>query len=68
MTSVRGWHTGKLWFMAFSASLRTVDVFFFIIYPLYNLSKALGKKCFLVSGTMFVHLQLLIAINRNVFY
>ena len=32
MTSVKGWHTGRLWSMTLSASLRTVSVFFFIIF------------------------------------
>ena len=41
MTSVKGWHTGRVWFMTFSASLRIV-VMCFSLLP-YKTYLDLGK-------------------------
>ena len=56
MTSVKGWHTGKLWSVTLSASLRTVILWVFsLLLPYYknpfldletNIVKWLGQ-CFL---------------------
>ena len=44
MTSVKGWHTGRLcWSMTLSASLRTVVLCFSLLLPYY-------KKTFLDLG------------------
>ena len=34
MTSVKGWHTGRLWSMTLSASLRTVIVYFSLLFSI----------------------------------
>ena len=46
MTSVKGWHTGILWSMTLSASLRTVVMCFSLLHlPYYiNPSLDLGKN------------------------
>ena len=55
MTSVKGWHTGRLWSMTLSASVRTVILCFSLLLPYYknsfldlgkNIVKSLGQ-CFL---------------------
>ena len=35
-TSVKGWHTGRLWSMTLSASLRTVILCFSLLLPFYK--------------------------------
>ena len=55
MTSVKGWHTGRLWSMTLSASLRTVILCFSLLLPYYknpslDLEKNIVKwleQCFL---------------------
>ena len=51
MTSVKGWHTGRVWSMTLSASIRVVVtryVFFFII--LYKKNNYLDLEKILSSG------------------
>ena len=68
MISVKGWHTGRLWSMILSASLRTVILCFSSLLPYYkNPFLDLGKNIVKWLGQCFLpELAIIKSANREV--